>query len=201
MDSSVAVGKIMPNQDQPFNGDTFVQKTFLWLKQKYNLKTAVETGSAVFGTTIWLGEHFEKVHTIEINESYRNYGLGLIAGKKHIHSHIGDSGDLMKGIARECGNDTIFFLDAHWGNHCPLKKELRAIGSVSITPVIVIHDFKVPNEPKLGFDMINDQPFSLKWLKHDFDYIYGDGCWAYHYNSDKESTEIKRGVIYVYPKS
>jgi hypothetical protein len=36
-------------------------------------------------------------------------------------------------------------------------------------------------------------------MKPYLDEIYGIDRYTYHYNSDAESTEVKRGIIYIYP--
>ena len=63
---------LMPYQSKPLNNDTFACQEFLKLKEKYEIKTLVELGSCVFGSTKWFAENFEKVITVEINEQFRN---------------------------------------------------------------------------------------------------------------------------------
>lgn len=195
---------LMPFQDQPFNGDTFVCSEFLKLKEKFLITTAIETGSCLFSTTAWLANNFEEVHTVEINEDFAKHGRWKIADKKNVFSKIGDSVHFLNVLLGEEQGRCIFFLDAHWNSFCPLLDELTAISNINTEmkpPIIVIHDFKVPDEPNLGFDSIHGQPFEFEWIKPYVDAIYGEGNYDYYYNSDATSTEIKRGVIYITPST
>lgn len=193
---------LMQNQEGALNQDTFAQQEFINLKNKFGLKYAIETGTCLGYTTDFLCDNYEKVHTIEINENYLNFALKNRLNKRdNVLVYIGSSADtLLKMIKDLPEQENIFiFLDAHWGQHCPLKDELRQIKESGIKPVIAIHDFLVPNKPNLGFDSINGQPFTYEWLKNDFDAIYGETGYEYYYNS--ESTGANRGIIYLTPKN
>ena len=198
---------LMPFQDNPFNNDTFVCEEFLKLKEKFNIKTAIETGSCLYSTTKWLGNNFDSVFTAEINEEFAKWGRHKVEAMPNVHTYISDSVEFIKGLKRalDIHGNAIFFLDAHWGDFCPLLAELAAIAdgkfhSIFNNPVIAIHDFKVPNEPNLGYDSIHGQPFDFEWIKPSLEAIYGVDGYEYYYNSDATSTEIKRGLIYITPK-
>ena len=193
---------LMQNQEGALNQDTFAQKEFINLKNKFGLKYAIETGTCLGYTTDFLCEHYEKVHTIEINEKYINFAYSNRLSKRdNVLVYIGSSAnELIDMINALPEKEHIFiFLDAHWGEHCPLKDELKQIKESGIKPVIAIHDFVVPNKPQLGFDSINGQPFTYEWLKNDFDAIYGEDGYEHYYNS--ESTGANRGIIYLTPKN
>lgn len=201
---------LMPFQDQPFNGDTFVQAEFLKLKDKFNIDRVIETGSCLYSTTKWLGENFESVKTIEINEDYSKYGIHKVKDMPNVTAIVGVSSvEWLNQVASVYESNPyiihnflhLFFLDAHWEENCPLLEELEAISKLRTTqkPVIVIHDFKVPNQ-NLGYDTYNGQPFELDWIKSKLEMIYGVNGYDYYYNSEETSTEIKRGLIYITPK-
>ena len=63
----MSVPILMPFQDLPFNGDSFVCKEFLKIKEQLGITVAVETGSCMYSTTKWLGENFNRVHTTELS--------------------------------------------------------------------------------------------------------------------------------------
>ena len=189
---------LMPFQDKPFNGDTFICNEFLNLKHKFNLKTAIETGSCVYSTTKWLGLNFKEVFTVEVNKDFAVWGRDKIEGMPHVGAFIQDSVEFLKALPPK--ENAIFFLDAHWGDFCPLLSELEVIAKYK-NPVIAIHDFKVPNEPTLGYDNINGQAFEFDWIKPSLEAIYGVDGYDYYYNSNEKSTEIKRGIIYITPKT
>jgi len=192
--------QIMPNQLKGFNGDTFVCEEFLKLKEQFNIKRITETGTALAGTTKWFCENFDEVHTIEINQTYYDIAKDRCKEFENLTMHLGSSEDLIQeAILSNNLRFSAFFLDAHWGGHCPLEQELTKIGELCTDPIIAIHDFKVPDDEAMGFDSINGQPFTYEWLKPYFDKIYPNG-YDHYYNSDQKSTEIKRGVIYLTPK-
>ena len=190
---------LMHEQEGAFNKDTFVQKEFKKLQKKFNLKVAIETGTCLGYTSEFLASFFKEVRTIEINDEFLSIAkTNRLNVLKNVKCILGSSVDLMPKLLDGCGDDTMVFLDAHWASHCPLKDELQAIADTGIEPVIAIHDFVVPNHSELGFDSIGDQPFTFEWLKDDFDSIYGEDNYDYHYNS--EATGAMRGIIYITPK-
>jgi len=190
---------LMPHQWEEFNGDYFVAEQFLFMKEKYNIKTAVELGTCLGSSAIWFAKNFEKVITIEISVGYASIANKRIIKEnlENIQLYVGDTVAVLPEIIHDINDDSIFFIDSHWGNECPMLKELQIIAKRGIKPVIVIHDFKVPNEPALGFDDIHGQPFEWAWIKPYIDAIYGVDGYLYYYNSNEKSTEIKRGVIYI----
>lgn len=198
----------MPYQDSPFNGDTFIQEEFLKLKHRFDLINVIETGTCLGSTTIFLSNNFEKVYTIEINESYLHIAKQKFISHKNIEVYQGDSASVLTYQLNKLSNRTIYFLDAHWGNVCPLLNELTAIAHTGLRPVIAIHDFKVPGEPHLGFDSWNGQEFTFKWIKPSIDAIYNNRLleenipddYEYYYNTFEKSSGAKRGIIFILPK-
>jgi hypothetical protein len=189
---------LMQNQQGALNQDTYAQNQFVELKEKYNLKNAVETGTCLGYTTEFLAKHFEKVRTIEIVIAYLEIAKNNRLNKySNITTYVGTSDVMMSEMLVGLGDDTFIFLDAHWGDVCPLKEELNAIANAKIKPVIAIHDFVVPNHPELGFDSINGQPFNYEWLKPEIDKIYGENGYSHFYND--VAVGAMRGIIYIVP--
>lgn len=193
---------LMPFQDQPFNGDSFVCNEFLNLKKKHNVTTVVETGSCLFSTTKWFGENFDKVYTVEINEEFAKYGRHKVENLKNVKSYISDSVSWLYTLENELKHEKcIFFLDAHWGNDCPLKEEINAIGRLNLThpPLIVIHDFYTGN-PELGYDEYNGQPFTWDWILENVYFVGHRYSTIYDYYFNRQAEGAKRGLIYIEPK-
>jgi len=191
---------LMQHQEGALNCDRYAQSEFIRLTDLYDLDYAIETGTCLGYTTEFLCSLFEVVKTIEINAKFLT-----IAKENRLNKHknckmfFGDSAKDLSFMLENMTNKTLIFLDAHWGNHCPLKNELKQIANAKLKPVIAIHDFKVPNHPELGYDSIDGQPFTYEWLKSDIDAIYGNDGYGYHYNN--KSTGAKRGIIYITPKT
>lgn len=194
---------LMPHQLEPFNGDHFIEKEFLKLKEAFNIDTVIETGTCFGSTTKFLGKHFNRVISIEINEQFLSIARTQIGPLENVKTYCGASekllNQILNSVASANGN-TLFFLDAHWDSHCPLRDELMIIAQYHLHPVIAIHDFQVPGQPGLHYDTYNNQPFTFEWLKPLFDDIYGAGGYTYYYNSEVNSTDIKVGIIYIVPK-
>lgn len=194
----------MPFQNQPFNGDTFIQQEFLKLRDKYDLVNAVETGTCMGSTTLWLSDNFKNVYTVEVNPEFMRIAADKFKERENILPVIGNSPSVISRLfSKVIGNRTIFFLDAHWTNNCPLLAELKAIANAGLRPIIAIHDFKVPGS-SLGFDSYNNQPFTLDWIKPALAEIYNEADsdvddYTYYYNSDETATGAKRGIIYILP--
>ena len=183
-----------------FNGDRYIAHTFKNLKNIFKIDTVVETGTYQGDTTIFLCEHFKTVYSIEVKQENYEYSLNKLKSLNLPAKLILDkSENVLKDliIDNNIGNQSIFFLDAHW-YECPLERELEIIAECGIKPIIAIHDFLVPNCNTLNYDTYNNQPYTYEWLKPKFDKIY-DGKYNYWYNDDVFSTEIKRGIIYLVP--
>jgi len=194
---------VMPFQDKPFNGDTTITREFLALKEKFDIKVAIETGTCLGYTTLWLAENFEMVKSVESHPEYFAIAKNRLKDMTNVELVQGKSELNLPSMLVD-GMRSIFFLDAHWGEACPLEEELDIIAWYTETehpilePIIAIHDFQVPDNPDLGYDSYKDQPFTFEWLKRKFDGIYGEGNYTHYYNSELEGAQ--RGIIYVIPK-
>jgi len=194
---------LMPYQDQPFNGDNYVCQEFLRLKEKYQINLAVETGSCLYSTTLWLAQNFNSVQTVEINKDFASFGQYKIADYPNVRPWICDSVEFLNMLSTLLApsDKILYFLDAHWNEHCPLLHELAAISKIKTTqpPIIVIHDFYT-GDPNLGWDEYDGQDFDYQWiepsiknLESSFNCIY-----EHYYNTQAEGA--KRGLIYIIPK-
>jgi len=197
---------LMPFQDQPFNGDTFICDEFLRIKDQYNINLAIETGSCMYSTTSWLADNFNIVYTVEVNQEYANYGKHKISHKFNTHPTISDSVTYLERLLPQLINKTdncIYFLDAHWGDHCPLLEEMNAICHIQTEqpPVITIHDFYTGTE-ELGYDSYNGQRFDLSFIDSAIKKLeMAFGCnYNAHFNKVDQSEGAKRGIVYLTPK-
>lgn len=199
-DLKVAEPTLMPYQNQPFNGDTYVCEEFIRLKTLFNITHIVETGTCLGYTTKWFCENFKQVKTVEINNTYFNIAYeNRLSAFENVEMFLGDSVDKLEYMLDENHKNTIVFLDAHWGDNCPLERELDIIASKNATPIIVIHDFKVPDNAELGYDSYNNQPFTYEWLEQKFINIYSKDKFDCYYNS--MICGAQRGVIFLLPNT
>jgi hypothetical protein len=187
--------------DQPFNNDKYIANTFLKLKEKYNILNAVETGTFEGGTTAFLSENFNTVYSIESNYDFINKAAAYLKNKNLNPTLIhGKSENILPAILNKLTGNTIFYLDAHWYEHCPLLNELNLIKEYNLKPIIAIHDFYVPGASTLGYDTWNNQILNIDWIKDSLNKIY-DNNYSYFYNNDLYSEGAKRGIIYITPNN
>lgn len=191
---------LMPKQAFALNGDSYACEEFIKLRDKFNVKTILECGSCVGGTTKWMAKNFENVITTEINETFRSFCLERVKEFNNVKSYLANTTDVMADILKSLDSRLIIFLDDHWNYFFPLIDELKLIKQSGLIPILVVHDCLVPNEPKLGYDSYDEVDISYATMKPYLDDIYGSDGYEYHYNSDEKSTEVKRGIIYIYPK-
>lgn len=189
----VDIPRLMPFQEYPWNGDGFLAAEVLRLKEVHELRTALETGSCLGSTTLWLAETFDKVITCEINEHYLDIARARFSGLSNIEARW-DRSQLVVSLEDPQG---FYFLDAHWGEHCPLLSELEFIAEHGHKPCILIHDFLVPGTD-FGYDRMPDgRPFDLDLIREHLDAIYGEGGWKHNYPT--QVAGAKRGWISIEP--
>jgi hypothetical protein len=191
---------LMPKQSEGFNGDIYIQQEFLNIKKKFNIDTVVECGSAVGGTAKWLGKNFSFVFSIEINNDFLKWAVQKCEDLLNVKFILGDTTKILPTLLILCDNNTIFWIDSHWGQHFPLFDELKIIKASGLKPVIAIHDCVVPNIPELGYDSYNGIDISYDNIKIYLDDIYGENGYDYYYNDKVYEDSAKRGIIYITPK-
>lgn len=192
---------LMPFQMEPFNGDKFIQMKMAGFSIKFPDAIAIETGTCLGSSTLFLARHFKKVYTIEANRRYYAFSICRIeeAGANNVKIILGGSEAVLPIIlfSEPMPRDVVFFLDAHWGDFCPLESELLAISIAGIeNPIIAIHDWKVPAS-NLGYDSYNGQEFTLDWIRPSLEKIYPNG-FSYETNNDEEAMGARRGIIYIW---
>jgi hypothetical protein len=115
----------------------------------------VETGTFLGHTTVWLASFGLPVMTVEINPRHFGFAQARMSAYDNVVSHEGNSIELLRSIIAEPLNrtaPTLFYLDAHWLDHLPLREEIELIAANFPKAVIVLDDFQVPDDPGYGFD-------------------------------------------------
>lgn len=181
-----------------FNGDFLVMEEFIRLKEEFDLKVVIETGTYHGDTTKALADIFPEVHTIELSEDYQRIAKRNVGENENVYFHLGSSPAVMEEmIPRGWDPGLLIFLDAHWNDYNPLIDELKVIAGKKIKPIIAIHDFKVPGKD-FGFDSYAGQDYDYAWIENSLIEIYGVGGFGYYYNSEAKGSQ--RGIIYILPK-
>lgn len=184
---------------QGFEGDRYMKAKFSEIINRRKIELVIETGTYLGGTTNQLRQMVKQVVTIEVNPDYHNRAKENIKDHGNVQMFLGDSAQILHDVLADtkiAKQSMLILLDAHWGDVCPLKDELKAIADAGIKPVIVIHDWLVPGTD-FGYDSYKGQPFTWEWIEKDIFNIYGDQFTKY-YNTMAEGA--RRGVLYIEPK-
>lgn len=182
-----------------FEGDDILADKFQDIISTHKIKTVVETGTYRGATTKRLATMAKKVLTIESNMDNYRVAQGVLAECTNVTMIAGSSADLLPYAINRIEGKTLFFLDAHWGDNNPLLHELAIIKEYDLKPIIVIHDFMVPNHPELGYDVYGKIIYRWEYIKEAIEAIYGPKGYMVKYND--KANGAKRGVIFIYPFS
>lgn len=139
-----------------FNGQQLRQSTFLDLNKKIKIDNIIETGTYRGTTTKFFQANTNiNIYTCEISSRYHQFSRMRFRNLPKIILKKGNSVDFLKEVSKnpEITNSICFFyLDAHWEEHLPLFEELSVILSNWKSPIVMIDDFKVPNDPGYSYD-------------------------------------------------
>jgi len=192
---------------QAFMKDQHVWKEFLRLVKDFERDVIIETGTYIGQSTIDFCRLGIPVHTTEIRKDYQDKAKERTKEFDNVIYHLGDSAKIVKGLLPTLvNNKPIMFLDSHWYGDNSLENELKTIAwfynsRPKNKPVLIFHDFKVPDRPEFGHDEFQGRPFEWSWVAPYINRIYGAGHFDHHYNSEICPTAShNRGCLFVTPK-
>lgn len=84
----MAIPRLMPYQEYPWNGDGYLAAEVLRLKAAHNLDNAFETGTCLGSTALWLWENFRHTRTVELHRPYFDLAVSRIT--MHVERFIRD---------------------------------------------------------------------------------------------------------------
>jgi predicted O-methyltransferase YrrM len=116
------------------------------LRDRLDLKRAVETGTYQGITARRLATIFGEVVTIELSKELHESASRALRPLPNVRALQGDSAERLRELAAE--TPTLFFLDGHWSggatagveHECPVLGELAALEPSHPSDVIVIDD-------------------------------------------------------------
>lgn len=112
------------------------------------IKNFLETGTFQGNTSLYFWRHGLKVYTVEISRESFLECVERFKGTD-IEAVNMDSVEYLKEFLKRGREDTLYYLDAHWG-HLPLRDELSLILKLPHF-IIIVHDVQVPNQPQFSF--------------------------------------------------
>ena len=122
------------------------------IAMQYNIGVFVETGTYKANTALWASKEFDKVYTIEADETFYNDAKQKNPSIENIEFLHGNSRDKLSEIISSLQNDNaIIWLDAHWSgsetygqnDECPLLDELDIILGCNSGHIILIDDARL----------------------------------------------------------
>jgi hypothetical protein len=168
--------------------DPELHRTIRKLRDDFRAQNFVETGTYEGETALAMSLLFDRVFTCDVKDWPRPvdfyFADNLIYETK-------SSPDFLRAHLTEIRNQSLFFLDAHWGAYWPLRDELQIIYSQCEKPVVIIDDFDAGNG--LCFDAYGAQ-------KLDFEYLAGSIPPDYKFCLNPRSNR-NCGMIFIFPPS
>lgn len=165
--------------DAPFNGQIQRERMIQDLIHRVDFEGVVETGTFRGRTTRALAELFPtvQVHTAEAFPRFYFFAQSRLRSICNVRMHLGDSADVLRHLA-ECSvvpkERVLFYLDAHSSalpgvadsaDELPLDRELLEIVSNWSDVVVLIDDFKVPDDDGYGYDVYRGRAIDLQFVE------------------------------------
>jgi hypothetical protein len=187
----------MPNcNNHHFSGCEYSTRLITQILSSFNVELFIETGTYLGNTTEFIAKNFPniKIVTIEINETNYNNSFKKLCNYTNINCIKGDSSKILKEIDINHCLNKLYYLDAHWYDHNPVRDELKYIFENSKgNEIIIIDDFKVPNR-----NLSYDRPLEMDYIKDLLDY----DKWIYFYKDKDENYDTTAtGQIYIFNKN
>jgi hypothetical protein len=141
----------------PFNGQAGRRAIFDAIVSTVAPALIVETGTYLGTTTELMAETGIAIVSLEGNA--RNFGFARMRLRRfrNVELRFGDSRiearrvlDLHRSALK--GRPLFAYLDAHWNEDLPLAEELDVVFACCPNAVVMVDDFRVPDDPGYGYD-------------------------------------------------
>ncbi|MGP4014924.1 hypothetical protein [Saccharopolyspora sp. 5N708] len=168
-----AIGQAVPWLDgpwlEPCNGQHARQQLMRDLVAATEPAAVFESGTYRGATTRFLWHIFGKrVYTAEKNTSFARAAAVQFRHLDEVNVINLDSREALRALSRTGelphSRPVLFYLDAHWNADLPLREEVDFITATWPMAIIVVDDFKVPDDPGYGFDTYGQVELSLDYL-------------------------------------
>src|SRR5262249_9729168 len=136
----------------PFNGQAGRRAIFDMIVSTIAPALILETGTYLGTTTELMAE--TGITIISVEDNARNFGYARMRMRRfrNVELRLGDSrAEACRALdfhRRVLQSRPLFaYLDAHWNEHLPLAEELNVIFARCPNAVVMVDDFRVPNDP------------------------------------------------------
>jgi hypothetical protein len=156
-------------QSRPaLNGQRFRQEMFRSLLQELQPDVVVESGTYRGATTQFLWHVSGRpVYTVEKDPTLARLVARRFRDVADIRVIKSDSRKALQGLRENSSfpkSRVFFYLDAHWEDDLPLREEVAIITGGWTDSLILIDDFKVPDDLGYGFDTYAGTQLSIEYL-------------------------------------
>lgn len=154
-----------PGMGKPFNDQHARTSAIELIIDEFQPDLFLETGTFFGHTTEMLSEYSKPVHTAELKRSFALISRRRLRRFPNTHVHRCPSLALIRRIPRAPGARLFAYLDAHWwSDDPPLASEVSALTGGWDELVVVIDDFKVPDDSGYIFDTWSDRDLDESFL-------------------------------------
>jgi hypothetical protein len=139
----------------PMNGQTARLEIVRSIIERCEIEQIIETGTYRGLTTEWFSQFGIPVFSAEIQPRFASFAQRRMASRPHVRIECIDSVAALERWSEApeiVSRRTLFYLDAHWEEYLPLRKELEVINRKFASWIAIIDDFKVPADGDYGFD-------------------------------------------------
>jgi hypothetical protein len=126
---------------------------------QFGARTFVEGGTFAGATARWASEHFDKVITIEADQSLYSAARKRLADRLNVNCIFGDTLTALPEVLAVLNGPAVFWLDSHWsgpgtyghGKVCPIREEIRLISAAGGDHFLFVDDARMflapPHKP------------------------------------------------------
>lgn len=116
--------------------------------QQFHLHVLVETGTYLGDSVNALRNHFEEIHSIELDDALYEHAVWRFRRFPHIHVYHGDSAVVLPQILVHISEPCLFWLDAHVSGgltargvkNTPVMDEVRTITGHRVRGHVILLD-------------------------------------------------------------
>ena len=150
------------------NGQRFRQNLFRTLIREFDPQVVFESGTYCGASTQFLSHVSGRpVYTVEKNARFARCAARRFRNIPDVRVFNDDSRSILY-MLRDSDHfpreRVLFYLDAHWEADLPLREEVDIITKTWTNSLVVIDDFKVPDDAGYGFDSYGDVQLSMDYL-------------------------------------
>jgi hypothetical protein len=155
VDALVVTPTYVRSDEVGFNGQLCRKRIFTDLMAALAPDAIVETGTWLGNTTGYMAETSQApVYSCDVDPRFHAIAKMRLAQVEGIHLHLSDSREFLRDLINSALRDksVFFYLDAHWTDDVPLLGELELIATHWRRFVVMVDDFKVPDDSGYGYD-------------------------------------------------